>query len=327
VGWTEWNGRYRDAVRRFWKGDDASASELATRIAGSSDLYEHSGRRPYASINFVTCHDGFCLEDLVSYDHKHNEQNGEDNRDGHDDNLSWNCGAEGPTDDPAILALRAQQKRNIIATLLLSQGVPMLRGGDELGQTQRGNNNAYCQDNEISWLNWEMSADDREFLRFVQEVTRFWQLHPVLQRRRFFHGRSIRGSGITDVSWFMPSGKDMSDQDWTEFVRCFGMRLAGDLIDEVDERGRRIQGETVLVLFNAHHEALGFSLPPVNPGHHWERVIDTARPDDQDTAAHDPYPLAGRSLAVFRTRPVERPESQRISADLARRLVRRAHRL
>jgi glycogen operon protein len=324
VGWTEWNGRYRDAVRRFWKGDDASASELATRIAGSSDLYEHSGRRPYASINFVTCHDGFCLEDLVSYDEKHNEENGEDNRDGHNDNLSWNCGAEGATDDPAILALRAQQKRNFVATLLFSQGVPMLCGGDELGHTQRGNNNAYCQDNELSWINWELNAEQRDFLRFVQEVTRIWQQHPVLQRRRFFHGRSIRGSGITDVSWFMPSGKDMTDQDWGEFVRCFGMRLAGDLIDEVDERGRHIRGETVLVLFNAHHEALGFSLPPINPGQTWERLLDTARPEARDADTHSPYPLAARSLAVFRTRAVEQPESQRISADLARKLVRRA---
>jgi isoamylase len=326
VGWTEWNGRYRDAVRRFWKGDGDSASELATRLSGSSDLYEHSGRRPYASINFVTCHDGFSLEDLVSYNEKHNEANGEENRDGHNDNLSWNCGVEGATDDPAIVALRAQQKRNLIATLLLSQGVPMLCGGDELGRSQGGNNNAYCQDNEISWVNWELNKDQEEFLKFVQRTTRIWSQHPVLQRRRFFHGRSIRGSGITDVSWFMPSGKDMSDQDWAGFVRCFGMRLAGDLIDEVDERGRRIEGSTVLILFNGHHEAIRFSLPPLNPGQRWERLIDTARPDALDVDSPDPYPLSARSVAVFRTHATDQPESERISAELARKLVKRSRR-
>src|SRR5690606_35363397 len=258
VGWTEWNGRYRDAVRRFWKGDGGSASELATRLAGSSDLYEQSGRRPYASINFVTCHDGFTLEDLVSYNEKHNEANGEGNRDGQDDNLSWNCGVEGPTDDPSIRALRAQQKRNFIATLLLSQGVPMLRGGDEIGHTQRGNNNAYCQDNEISWLGWELNAEQRDLLEFVKRVARIWKQHPVLQRRRFFQGRSIRGSDVKDVSWITPNGEEMSDQDWTSFVKCLGMRLAGDLMEEVDERGRRIEDATVLVLLNAHHETIPF---------------------------------------------------------------------
>ena len=326
VGWTEWNGRYRDAVRRFWKGDGDSASELATRLAGSSDLYEHSGRRPYASINFVTCHDGFCLQDLVSYNEKHNAANGEENRDGHNDNLSWNCGAEGATDDPAILSLRAQQKRNFICTLLLSQGVPMLLAGDELGQTQRGNNNAYCQDNEVSWLNWELGAEQQDFLKFVQRMTRIWQQHPVLQRRRFFHGRSIRGSGITDVSWFMPSGKDMTDQDWAGFVRCFGMRLAGDLIDEVDERGRRIEGATVLVLFNGHHESIDFGLPGVNEGQRWERLVDTARVDKLDGDSPSPYPTLPRSVAVFRTRQKDQAEADRISAELARKLVKRSRR-
>ena len=321
VGWTEWNGRYRDAVRRFWKGEGDLASEFATRLAGSSDLYEHSGRRPYASINFVTCHDGFCLEDLVSYEGKHNEANGEENRDGHNDNLTWNCGVEGPTDDPAILSLRARQKRNFVATLLLSQGVPMFLAGDELGHTQRGNNNAYCQDNEISWLNWELGKEERDFLKFVQRVSRVWQQHPVLQRRRFFHGRSIRGSGITDVSWFVPSGKDMTDQDWAGFVPGFGMRLAGDLIDEVDERGRRIEGATVLVLFNAHHEQIEFVLPAVTSGQRWERLLDTGRPERLDGEAPSPYPLVPHSLVVLRTRPEEIPESERISAELARKLV------
>ena len=306
VLWTEWNGRYRDSVRRFWKGDGGATSELATRLAGSSDLYEQSGRRPYASINFVTCHDGFSLEDLVSYNHKHNQANGEDNRDGHDDNLSWNCGSEGPTDDAAVLALRERQKRNFIATLLLSQGVPMLRGGDEVGQSQRGNNNAYCQDNEISWLDWQLGPQQEQLLEFVRLVSRVWQQHPVLQRRKFFQGRSIRGSGVKDVSWLTASGDEMSDGDWSGFVRCFGMRLAGDRIDEIDERGQRIEGDTVLVLFNAHHEAVGFTMPRTKPGQRWERLFDTNLPEDQGTGAPSPYPLAPRSLAVFRTTSAER---------------------
>ncbi len=326
VLWTEWNGRYRDAVRRFWKGDGGSASELATRLAGSSDLYEQSGRRPYASINFVTCHDGFSLEDLVSYNDKHNDANGEGNRDGHEDNLSWNCGVEGPTDDPAIRSLRDRQKRNLLATLFLSQGVPMLRGGDELGQTQGGNNNAYCQDNELSWLPWEPGPEAQDLLAFVRRLSRIWQQHPVLQRRRFFQGRGIRGSGIKDVSWLMPSGAEMSDQDWSAFVRCFGMRLAGDRIEEVDERGRRIAGDTVLVLFSSHHEEIAFSLPGTRSGQRWERVVDTARPEELSAEAPSPYSLAPRSLAVFRTRSTADVGSERISSELASTLAADARR-
>jgi glycogen operon protein len=326
VGWTEWNGRYRDAVRSYWKGDGWAASELATRLAGSSDLYEQSGRRPYASINFVTCHDGFTLNDLVSYNDKHNEANGEENRDGTNDNMSWNCGVEGPTDDPQIRELRERQKRNFLATLFLSQGVPMLLAGDELSHTQGGNNNAYCQDNPISWLDWELTPEKEDLLAFVRRVSRIWQQHPVLQRRNFFQGRSIRGTGVKDVSWLTPSGQEMSDQDWAGFMRCFGMRLAGDLIDEVDERGARISSETILVLFNAHHEEIPFTLPAARKGHFWERMMDTALPNDVSPEAPSPYPLVGRSMALFRTRTEHEPDNQRISSKRASELVKQLRR-
>ncbi|MBO0696873.1 MAG: glycogen debranching protein GlgX [Zavarzinella sp.] len=309
-GWTEWNGKYRDAVRRFWKGDGGTASEFATRLSGSSDLYEWSGRKPYASINFVTCHDGFTLRDLVSYNGKHNEANKEGNRDGADNNDSWNCGHEGETDDPAVNALRDRQRRNFLATLMLSQGVPMMLAGDELSHTQGGNNNAYCQDNEISWLDWSLDDRKQRFLDFVKQATGIWTEQPVLKRRKFFQGRSIRGAGITDVSWFSPTGKEMSDQDWAAFVRCIGMRLAGDLIGEVNDRGEPIVGDTLLVLMNAHHEPIPFALPTTNPNHRWERLYDTADDASQPTAhgAGESYPLKERSVAVFRTVAVEQPE-------------------
>ncbi len=326
-GWTEWNGKYRDNVRKFWKGDGGTASEFATRLCGSSDLYEWSGRKPYASVNFVTCHDGFTLQDLVSYDHKHNEANKEDNRDGSDNNDSWNCGHEGPTDDPAVNALRARQKRNFVATLMLSQGVPMLLAGDELSHTQNGNNNAYCQDNEISWLDWELSEDQERFLQFVRKVTQIWREQPALHRRKFFLGRSIRGEGITDVTWFSPSGKDMSDQDWAGFIKCLGMRLAGDLIGDLDERGEPIVGETLLVLMNAHHEPLPFTLPATNPGHQWECLFDTA--DDHRPcgalAGGQQYQLRDRSLAVFRTRAAtDEPAATPMQVEAIRKEVKRA---
>jgi glycogen operon protein len=304
-GWAEWNGKYRDSVRRFWKGDGGMVSEFATRLAGSSDLYERSGRKPYASVNFVTCHDGFTLADLVSYDAKHNEANQEDNRDGADNNDSWNCGAEGPTDDPAINALRVRQRKNFIATLLFSQGVPMLLAGDELGHTQQGNNNTYCQDNELSWLDWNLTPDKQEFLEFVKTVVRLWQSHPVLQRRNFFQGRSIRGTDIKDISWLGPDGKEMSDEAWNAgYVRCLGMRLAGDLIGEVDERGEPIVGDTLLVLLNAHWEPIPFTLPAHKDGQRWEAVLDTSRPIGESTELSDRYPylLQDRSLAVLRVR-------------------------
>jgi glycogen operon protein len=304
VLWTEWNGKYRDTVRRFWKGDGGTVSEFATRLSGSSDLYEQSGRRPYASINFITCHDGFTLQDLVSYSEKHNEANGENNQDGANDNNSWNCGAEGPTDDPAIRALRARQKRNLIATLMLSQGVPMIRGGDELSQSQGGNNNAYCQDNELNWLNWELDPEQQEFLEFVRRVTELWRTQPVFQRRRFFHGRGIRGSEIKDISWIDSTGQEMSDDAWSAgFIRSLGIRLAGDLIGDLDERGQPVTGESFLLLLNAHHEPIPFQLPATKVEHRWERVVDTAGPNAEVSivSSSEPYQLAARSLSVFRT--------------------------
>lgn len=303
VLWTEWNGKYRDAIRNFWRGDGSALSEMSTRLCGSSDLYERSGRRPYASINFLTAHDGFTLQDLVSYNEKHNDANMEGNNDGHNDNLSNNYGWEGPTDDPGINAFREKQKRNLIATLLLSQGVPMIRSGDELSQTKGGNNNTYCQDNPLTWLDWELDESKEKFLDFVCRIIQLRLTEPVLQRRRFFHGRPIRGSDILDVSWFDPSGAEMSDEAWTSgWVRCIGVRLAGDLIGDVDEVGEEITGSTLLILLNAHDEEILFTLPERKPNHHWELLFDTS--DDTlgpDTGMHDdPYPLEGFSTAVFR---------------------------
>jgi isoamylase len=308
VLWTEWNGKYRDSVRRFWKGDGDTMSEFATRLAGSSDLYQSTGRAPYASINFITCHDGFTLQDLVSYNEKHNEANLEGNRDGANDNNSWNCGVEGPTDDPAVRKLREQQKRNLIATLFFSQGVPMMLAGDELSHTQQGNNNTYCQDNELTWLNWELDEEQQRFLDFVRHVSRIWREQPVFQRRRFFIGRKIRGQDIKDISWFNPSGEEMSDEDWNAgFSKCVGVRLAGDLIDELDEHGEPIVGETLLLLLNAHHEQIDFALPITKAGHHWERMIDTAdlSSDPVTIEGGKTYPLAGRSLVVLHTRELQ----------------------
>ncbi len=304
VLWTEWNGKYRDCVRRFWKGDGGTTSEFATRLAGSSDLYAWSGRLPYASINFITCHDGFTLQDLVSYNDKHNDANGEGGKDGANDNNSWNCGAEGPTDDPGIKALRERQKRNLIATLFLSQGVPMICGGDELSHTQNGNNNAYCQDNETTWLNWELNAEQKDFLEFVRKAARIWTEQPVFQRRRFYLGRSIRGSDIKDISWFASSGEEMTDADWSAgFVKCLGVRLAGDVIGDVDERGEKIVGETLLVLLNSHHEPIPFTLPTTKREHHWERLLDSADPDHdaKPMVGGEKYALQGRSLVILRT--------------------------
>jgi glycogen operon protein len=308
VLWTEWNGKYRDNVRRFWKGDGGTANEFATRLAGSSDLYQWTGRAPYASINFITCHDGFTLQDLVSYNGKHNEANGEDNKDGSDDNNSWNCGAEGPTDDAAIKNLRERQKRNLVATLFLSQGVPMLCGGDELSHTQQGNNNAYCQDTELTWLNWELDDEQQAFLEFVRQVGEMWRDQPVFHRRRFFQGRRIRGSDIKDISWFEPSGKEMGDEAWNAgYVKCMGVRMAGDLIGDVDERGEPIVGDTLLLLLNAHHEVLPFKLPDPPAEHRWKRLLDTAE-DGKETLFFNggqEYSLPERSLAVLCSEKVE----------------------
>ncbi|MGE0378507.1 MAG: glycogen debranching protein GlgX, partial [Planctomycetaceae bacterium] len=303
VGWTEWNGRYRDSVRSFWKGDGHAVSDFATRLTGSSDLYEHNGRRPYASINFITCHDGFTLQDLVSYNEKHNHANGHGNTDGDNHNLSWNCGAEGPTDNPDVLTVRARQKRNFMATLLFSQGVPMLRGGDELSQTKQGNNNTYCQDNELSWLNWDLSAEEQDFLKFVQQSIKVWQQQPVFQRRHFFQGRAIRGKSQKDIHWLAPDGKEMSDSDWhSSHTRCLGVLLNGQMTDEIDERGRQINGDTMLMLLNARDREVAFTLPGDEVKTLWRLELDSARStrDLRRYPARRAYRLLPWSMAVFR---------------------------
>jgi isoamylase len=304
VGWAEWNDRYRDALRSYWKGDGGQIGELAYRITGSSDLYARSGRRPYASINFVTAHDGFTLQDLVSYNQKHNEANSEENRDGTDNNRSWNCGVEGPTDDPAINALRAQQKRSLLATLLLSQGVPMLLAGDELGRTQRGNNNAYCQDNEISWVNWAAAENEKGLMALVQKIIALRRDHPVFRRRNFFQGRAIKGAGIKDILWLRPDGREMTDQEWNqEYARTLGVFLSGSAVDEMDERGQPVTDENFLLLMNAHHEEVQFSLPTVASGMLWVALIDTScqmtRSPGVQYDAGTTYRLQARSLALL----------------------------
>jgi glycogen operon protein len=304
VGWAEWNDRYRDAVRAYWKGDGGLIGELAYRITGSSDLYARSGRQPYASVNFVTAHDGFTLNDLVSYNQKHNEANGEDNRDGTDNNRSWNCGVEGPTDDPEVKMLRARQKRNFIATLLLSQGVPMLLAGDSIGHSQQGNNNAYCQDNEISWISWSLSPEDEELLNFTRRIIALRKNHPVFHRRNFFQGRAIKGAEIKDILWLRPDGKEMTDEEWKQdSARSLGVLLSGQGLQEQDERGHPISDDTFLLLMNAHHEQISFHLPHPGSGAGWVPVVDTScqtsdSPDVQ-YANGEPYPLQARSLVVL----------------------------
>jgi isoamylase len=304
VRWTEWNGKYRDVVRSVWKGEGGLIGELAYRLTGSSDLYARSGRRPYASINFITAHDGFPLEDLVSYNDKHNEANGEENRDGESHNRSWNCGVEGPSDDPAILKLRARQKRNFLATLFLSQGVPMLLAGDEMGRTQRGNNNAYCQDNETSWVDWDLARTHEPMIALVQRLTELRRTHAVLRRRSFFQGRSIIGPEIKDIVWLNPDGREMTDAEWGQsFVRCLGMCLAGRALDEEDERGRPLVDDDLLILLNAHHEAIPFALPSIDGHSAWQAVVDTAHDSgfapDKRYAPGEVYPLEGRSVVLL----------------------------
>jgi glycogen operon protein len=269
--WSEWNGKYRDTVRDFWRGEPATLPELATRLTGSSDLYQADNRRPFASVNFITAHDGFTLADLVSYDYKHNEANGYDNTDGEGHNRSWNCGHEGPTDDPEVTACRRRQQRNFIATLLLSQGVPMILGGDEIGRTQRGNNNAYCQDNEVSWYDW--AHLDSELFEFTRQMIELRKLHPVLRRRRWFHGMPIRG--VPDIGWVKPDGGDMTDQDWDAgFTQAIGVFLNGEAIPTKDTRGRRVTDDSFLVLLNAHREPIKWRLPE-RWGRGWQLVTST----------------------------------------------------
>ena len=274
--WTEWNGKYRDAVRDFWRGRPFTAPDFASRLTGSSDLYATSGRRPVASINFVTCHDGFTLNDLVSYNHKHNEANSEGNRDGTDDNRSWNCGTEGPTDDPAINELRARQKRNFLVTLFLSQGVPMLLAGDEMGRTQVGNNNAYCQDTPLSWLDWGLAAGAQDLLQFTETLAGLRRDHPVFRRRRFFRGHGP-GDEQGDLIWLTPAGEEMTDADWgASYAKSLAVFLNGDAISEPDPRGGKITDAKFLLLFNAHSNSLTFTLPEASYAAGWEVVIDTA---------------------------------------------------
>jgi len=305
VLWSEWNGIYRDNVRRFWKGDKGLLSQFATRLSGSSDLYKGDGRKPYASINFITSHDGFSLHDLVSYNDKHNDANGEKNQDGANDNNSWNCGAEGPTEDPAINALRAQQKRNFMATLLLSAGVPMILAGDEIGHTQQGNNNAYCQDNGITWLDWNITDEQQAFLSFVRSMIHIRKTHPVFQRRKFFQGRQIDGTNVPDISWFQPSGEEMSDEAWSAGnTQCLGVRFPGDLIGDVDERGEPIMGDSIVLLVNAHYEPIPFALPSRSEGQEWERLSDTADPEAEtiERKAGERYEVKGRSMVILRSK-------------------------
>ncbi len=305
VGWAEWNGKYRDTIRRYIKGDGGQVAELAYRLTGSSDLYSMSGRRPYASINFITAHDGFTLRDLVSYDHKHNEANKEHSRDGTDDNASWNCGVEGPTQDAAVNQLRERQQRNFLTLLFLSQGVPMLCGGDEIGRTQEGNNNAYCQDNDISWFDWKLDHTQRNLLEFTQRLIAFRKRHPVLRRRRFFQGRHIRGSEVKDISWFKPDGKEMTDDDWNAgYSKSLALRLAGDAMAETDEKGRAIVDDTLLILINAHHAPLAFTLPAHRREVRWQPILDTSVSADSEKLVTNlkgggRYELEARSIAVL----------------------------
>ena len=297
--WSEWNGKYRDTVRDFWRGADQTLAEFGSRFTGSSDLYQGTARRPYASINFITAHDGFTLHDLVSYNEKHNEANGEENRDGESHNRSWNCGAEGPTDNRDVLQLRQRQLRNFLTTLFLSQGVPMLCGGDEIGRTQRGNNNAYCQDNETSWYDW--AHTDERLLAFTRDLIRLRLEHPVFCRRRWFQGRPIHGNAVSDVGWFTPGGTEMSEQDWQAgFAKSLGVFLNGDAIATPDERGRRTVDDSFYVMFNAHSETVEFVLPESKWGGQWSVAIDTSEvPDGMDVDRQ------GRQLAAGEHVPVQ----------------------
>ncbi|MCA2186974.1 glycogen debranching protein GlgX [Nonomuraea cavernae] len=296
--WTEWNGKYRDIVRDFWRGTHSALPEFASRLTGSADLYATSGRRPVASINFVTCHDGFTLTDLVSYDRKHNLANAEDNRDGTDDNRSWNCGAEGPVEDPEIVRLRHRQRRNLLTTLFLSQGVPMLSHGDELGRTQRGNNNAYCQDNEIAWIDWSHLHTESDLLEFVRGLSKLRREHPVFQRRRFFHGRHP-DDGRRDLVWLTPGGTEMTAGDWhIGYAKSLMVYLNGRAITEPGPRGERIVDDSFLLLINAHHEDMTFTLPSEEFGPGWSPVLDTNDESPRDDAFPDEQWAPGALVAV-----------------------------
>jgi glycogen operon protein len=304
TGWSEWNGKYRDATRSYWKGDEGRVGEIAFRLTGSPDIYQHDGRRPYASVNFITSHDGFTLNDLVSYNDKHNQDNGEDNKDGDNNNHSWNCGAEGPTDEEKIKALRRRQRRNLLTTLFLSQGVPMLLGGDEFGRTQNGNNNAYCQDNEISWFNWNRDQDQYALLELTRRLIELRKKHPIFRRPKFLQGRRIRGAEVKDVMWFNPGGNEMSDEEWASpFVRCVGMLLCGDIGDIHNFEGEPVHDQTFLLLINAHYEPIQFLLPGLEHLE-WELILDTVDESGflattRKYASGDDFDLPERSAALF----------------------------
>lgn len=304
--WSEWNGKYRDTVRDFWRGSDQTLGEFAYRFTGSSDLYQTNGRSPYASINFVTAHDGFTLHDLVSYNEKHNEANGEGNADGESHNRSWNCGVEGETDDPEILALRERQKRNFLTTLLLSQGVPMLVYGDEMQRSQKGNNNAYCQDNEISWVNWKFPEEKAHLLDFTRQLVYFRRKHPVFHRRKWFQGRPIHGRTISDLGWFNPDGDEMTEEQWqVGFAKAIGIFLNGEEIPRVGPQGQRIIDESFLLFFNAHWEMIEFTLPIPLQNREWSVVFDTKDPTFKDDGSilytgDKAVPVVDRSVVVLR---------------------------
>jgi isoamylase len=302
VLWAEWNGKYRDTVRRYWKGDEGQLSDLGYRLTGSSDLYQHDGRRPYASINFVTAHDGFTLEDLVSYNDKHNEANGENNQDGTNDNYSWNMGAEGPTTDPIVIAIRERQKRNLLATLLLSQGVPMLCGGDEIGRTQHGNNNAYCQDNEIGWYDWKLDERRTHLLEFTRRLIEFRKIHPNLRRRKFFQDREVYHPSSKDIAWYQPDGQEMTQEQWsTGWMRSLAVMLNGSTLGETDEMGEPIVDDSFLVLLNSFGEDVTYTLPQSPQSRGWKLVMNTNELEDPfgEKTMDGPLAVAGRSVVLL----------------------------
>ncbi|MBA3529819.1 MAG: glycogen debranching enzyme, partial [Propionibacteriaceae bacterium] len=318
--WTEWNGKYRDTVRNFWRGEPASVAEFASRLTGSSDLYAHSNRRPTASINFIVAHDGFTLRDLVSYHNKHNQANGEDGRDGESHNASWNCGVEGETDDERVNALRLRQQRNFLTTLMVSQGVPMVAHGDELGRTQRGNNNVYAQDNELSWINWNLDEDQSQLLQFAANIIRIRKDHPVFRRRRFFVGDAAHGgaSELGDIEWFNRDGSLMDEQSWTSGVaRTLMVFLNGDAIPEPDALGRRITDDHFLLMFNAHSEPVDFVVPPAAYGRDWSVLVDTtvanaAELDETSWKAGSTHAVESHSVTILSTASV--PEEEKAAS-------------
>jgi isoamylase len=305
VLWSEWNGKYRDTIRDYWRGEESGLGEFAYRFTGSPDLYfQMNGRRPNASINFVTAHDGFTLNDLVSYNEKHNEANGENSQDGESHNRSWNCGVEGETDDPEVLRLRERQRRNMLATLILSQGIPMLLGGDEMGRTQKGNNNGYCQDSEISWFDWDLPESNEELLDFTRELIYFRRQHPVFRRRKWFQGQAIRGTGISDIAWFNTDGTEMTDEQWdVGYAKSIAVFLDGDQIPSPGPQGQRIKDDSFLLFFNAHYETIEFTLPAALQDREWTLVIDTKEPrfiqEEKVYKDSEAVPVAARSLVVL----------------------------